>query len=127
MSWTLEYEVRPDFTLNKERTVHHMKRAKIVKEWRAAFCELAQDAMMPRLERIEVVAQPYVLNARYRQDVAACFPVVKAAIDGLVDAGVLIDDNANVVTKLTFLAPQFGKDALALTVIELDLENAEVE
>ena len=107
-SYSLTYEVRPDFTLNKERTVHHMKRAKVVKEWRAAFCELAQESMIPRLEHIEVIAQPYVLNARYRQDVAACFPVVKAAIDGLVDAGVLIDDNAKVVLKLTFLAPQFG-------------------
>jgi len=118
-SYTLTYEVRPDFTLNKERTVHHMKRAKVVKEWRAAFCEIAQEQMVPRLEQIEVIVQPYVLNARYRQDVAACFPVVKAAIDGLVDAGVLIDDNANIVKKLTFLAPEFGKDGLELTVVEI--------
>jgi len=127
LTWTLEYEVRPDFTLNKERTVHHMKRAKIVKEWRAAFCELAQQAMVPRLEVIEVVAQPYVLNARYRQDVGACFPLVKAAIDGLVDAGVLIDDNAKIVTKLTFLTPQFGKDALELTVVPVVLGENETE
>ena len=120
--YTLTHEERPDFTLNKERTVHHMKRAKIVKEWRAAFCDLAQEAMLPRLEAIEVVAQPHVLNARYRQDVAACFPVVKAAIDGLVDAGVLIDDNAKVVLKLTFLAPKFGRDALELTVIPVDAD-----
>jgi len=120
-SFTLVYEQRPDFTLNKERTVHHMARAKIVKEWRGAFCELAQEAMVPRLEMIEVIAQPYVATARYRQDVGACFPVVKAAIDGLVDAGVLIDDNAKVVVKLTFLAPIFGKDCLELIVKEVDL------
>lgn len=123
MTWTLEYPVRPDFTLNKERTVHHMKRAKIVKEWRAAFCDLAQEAMMPRLEVIEVVVTPHVLNAKYRQDVGACFPLVKAAIDGLVDAGVLIDDNAKIVVKLTFLTPQFGKDALELTVIPVEVES----
>jgi crossover junction endodeoxyribonuclease RusA len=117
-SYTLTYEERPDFTLNKERTVHHMVRAKVVKEWRAAFCELAKDAMMPAMERIEVIVQPYVLNARFRQDVGACFPQVKAAVDGLVDAGVLIDDNANIVVKLTFLAPQYGKDALELTITE---------
>ena len=45
--WTLFYDVRPDFTLNKERGVHHMKRAKIVKEWRDAYCELAQNEMIP--------------------------------------------------------------------------------
>lgn len=118
MIWKLEHPVRPDFTLNKERTVHHMKRAKIVKEWRAAFCDLAQAEMVPRLEQIEVIAQPWVLSARYRQDVGACFPLVKAAIDGLVDAGVLIDDNAKVVTKLTFLSPEFGRDGLELTVVD---------
>jgi hypothetical protein len=118
-SYVLVHEERPDFTLNKERTVHHHARAKVVKSWRQIFCELAQDAMVPHLEQIEVVVQPYVLNARYRQDVGACFPVVKAAIDGIVDAGVLIDDNANIVTKLTFLAPQFGRDALEITIIEV--------
>ena len=119
MTYTLTYEHRPDFTLNKERTVHHMVRAKVVKEWRNAFCELAQDSMIPRMEQIEVTVQPYVQNARYRQDVGACFPQVKAAIDGLVDAGVLIDDHAGIVLKLTFLAPQYGRDALELTICEI--------
>ena len=117
--WTLTYNERPDFTLNKERTVHHMVRAKKVKEWREAFKELAEDAMMPRLEVVEVTAQPFVMTGRYRQDTAACFPNVKAAVDGLVDAGVLIDDNAKVVTKLTFLAPLYGRDCLELTVLEI--------
>lgn len=118
-SYVLTYEERPDFTLNKERTVHHMVRAKIVKEWRAAFCDLAKEAMMPSMEQVEITIQPYVLNAKYRQDVGACFPQVKAAVDGLVDAGVLIDDNAKIVVKLTFLAPLFGKDALEMTVTEV--------
>jgi len=119
-SYTLTYEERPDFTLNKERTVHHHARAKVVKEWRQAFCEAAQAEMVPHLERIEVEAQPYVLNARYRQDVGACFPVVKAAIDGLVDAGVLIDDHAGIVVKLTMLAPHFGRDALEITISSVE-------
>ena len=119
-SYTLKYEVRPDFTLNKERTVHHHARATVVKEWRAAFCEAAQAEMVPHLERIEVEAQPYVLNARYRQDVGACFPVVKAAIDGLVDAGVLLDDHAGIVVKLTMLAPIFGSDALEITITSVE-------
>jgi hypothetical protein len=116
--WTLTYDVRP-WTLNNERKLHHMTRAKIVKEWRQAYCELAQKAMMPAMSAVEVVAQPYVLNARYRQDVGACFPAVKAAIDGVVDAGVLIDDNAKIVLKLSFLAPLMGHDALEVTFIEV--------
>lgn len=122
-SYTLTYEERPDFTLNKERTVHHMVRAKKVKEWRQAYCELAQEAMVPHMEQIQVVVQPYVINARYRQDVGACFPLAKAAIDGLVDAGVLIDDHARIVLKLTFLAPLYGKDALELIITEIPLDN----
>jgi crossover junction endodeoxyribonuclease RusA len=117
-SFILEYEVRP-WTLNNERKLHHMKRAKLVKEWRDEFCSLAQENMLPHFVACEVTAQPYVLNARYRQDVGACFPAVKAAIDGLVDAGVLLDDNANIVTKLTFLAPELGRDALRITVVEV--------
>jgi Holliday junction resolvase RusA-like endonuclease len=96
-----------------------MQRAKLVKQWRDAFCELAQDAMVPRLECVEICAQPYVLNGRYRQDVGNCFPSVKAAVDGLVDAGVLVDDNANVVVKLTFMVPIFGKDALGISISEV--------
>ena len=118
--WTLTYDVRPDFTLNKERTKHHMVRAKVVKEWREAFRQLCQDNMVGQMNKVEIIVQPYVLNGRFRQDVAACFPVTKAAIDGLVDAGVLIDDHADIVVRLTFLAPKFGKDALSLTVTEVE-------
>jgi hypothetical protein len=117
-SWTLEYGERP-WTLNNERTWHHHKRAKIVKEWRDAFCELAQEAMIPHLEQIEVVVRPYVLNARYRQDTGNCFPALKAAVDGVVDAGVLIDDNAKIVTKITFLAPEMGRDGFEITIIAI--------
>jgi len=118
MSWTLAYEERP-WSLNKERGLHHMQRAKLVKEWRQAFCDAAQDAMLPHMQMVEIVAQPNVLNARYAQDTGNCFPAVKAAVDGLVDAGVLIDDNAKIVVKLTFLAPIYGRDALEISIFEV--------
>jgi len=104
-----------------------MVRARIVKEWRQAFCDLARDAMLPSMEQIEVTVQPYVLNGRYRQDVGACFPHVKAAIDGLVDAGVLVDDHANIVVKLTFLAPQMGRDALEIFITEVEYVHEKVD
>jgi len=119
VSWTIRYDERP-WTLNKERTLHHMARAKLVKEWRNAFCEAAQNAMMPHMTKVEIVAQPYVLNGRYAQDTGNCFPAVKAAVDGLVDAGVLIDDNANIVVKLTFLAPIQGSDGLEISISEVE-------
>ena len=127
MTYVLTYEKRPDFTLNNERRAHHMVRARIVKEWRQAFCDLARDAMLPSMEQIEVTVQPYVLNGRYRQDVGACFPHVKAAIDGLVDAGVLVDDHANIVVKLIFLAPQMGRDALEIFITEVEYVHEKVD
>jgi hypothetical protein len=44
-------------------------------------------------------------------DTGACYPAVKAAIDGLVDAGVLPGDTGTHVPSITFLAPiRVGKD-----------------
>ena len=50
------------------------------------------------------------------QDVAACVPAVKAAIDGLVDAGVLIDDAPQHLKAIVFAQPQKGKPALKLEI-----------
>lgn len=66
---------------------------------------------------ITVEATP-VLGDRKRQDVAACFPAVKAAIDGVTDAGVIIDDTPDYLLTLTFHAPRYekGVNGLELTI-----------
>jgi hypothetical protein len=50
------------------------------------------------------------------QDVAACVPAVKAAIDGLVDAGVFLDDSPAHVTAVVFKQPERGEPALRLEI-----------
>lgn len=52
-------------------------------------------------------------------DTGACFPAVKAAIDGLVDAGVLPGDTGLHLSSITFLAPvRVGKDQVeTLTLV----------
>lgn len=66
-----------------------------------------------------MVAQPLALSRRWRPDVAACYPAVKAAIDGLVDAGVLDDDDDRFLLAVTFLPVSVcGKEGLQLTVLE---------
>ncbi len=56
---------------------------------------------------------------RSQQDVGACFPAAKAAIDGLVGAGVIPDDTPDHVITLTFRAPVVGQgDGLELVVSE---------
>jgi crossover junction endodeoxyribonuclease RusA len=97
--------------------MHFHERAALVAEWRQAFKILAREAGIPSLDRIAVTAMPMRANRRSRPDVAACFPAVKAAIDGLVDAGVVKDDTPDHVTEIRFTAPAMGShDALVLVV-----------
>ena len=114
---TFRYERRPP-TLNIERQQHRMTRAKWTREWRAHFADVA--AGSPRLRQVAVIAQPELRNRAAMPDTGACIGAVKAAIDGLVDAGVLVEDGPAVVRSLTFLAPVVtGVDALELEVTEL--------
>jgi hypothetical protein len=50
------------------------------------------------------------------QDTAACFPAAKAAIDGLVDSGLITDDTPDIVKTITFHAPRTGRDGLVLII-----------
>ena len=112
----LHYGKRP-ITLNAERRMHHHERAKIVKEWRNAFAWIALLNGVPRLDRVVIVAQPHLSGGKM-QDCDACHPCVKAAIDGLVDAGVLIDDSPPHVLEIRYMAPlKESKDGLTITVI----------
>lgn len=115
-SYVLRYEARP-WTLNVERQNNRFRRAALVKVWRSQFAELAADAGIPALTRVHVTAIPHLRNRRAMPDTAACIGAVKAAIDGLVDAGVLADDGPEVVRSLLFVAPEVtGVDALELEV-----------
>ena len=126
MNWNLERPGNRPLTLNKERNLHHMERAGIVKDYRQAFGWLAKVEKIPALPAIKVYATPLAKDRRWKQDVGACFPSVKAAIDGLVDAGVLPDDNPDFVRALTFFPAEIGDvDGLRLVIEEVDTFVAE--
>lgn len=97
------------WTANAERRMHHMERARQVREARDRWFWLAKEAQVPHLGRVRIRATPLKTNRRSIPDVAACYPVVKAAIDGLVDAGVVEDDTPEFVTEVCFTPPEFGK------------------
>lgn len=119
----LEYPSRPFTTNQIYGSFSNHKRAAIVKEWREAFCLLAKEAKIPPLSRIQVYAWP-VLRDRRVQDVGSCSPAVKSAIDGLVDAGVVPDDDPRYVTLIAFGPPaqEQGYDALRITIVEDPLD-----
>jgi hypothetical protein len=118
--YTLRYEARP-WTLNVERQGNRWKRSKLVKEWREEFCTLATDAGIPLLGQVEILARPELRHRGAMPDTGACIGAAKAAIDGLVDAGVLAEDGPATVVHLGFDAPLVtgGVDALVIEVWEL--------
>jgi hypothetical protein len=91
-----------------------------VRRWRATFASLAREAALPSVSAVEVTVTPFLASRRGLQDVAGCFPAAKAAIDGLADAGVVLDDGPEHVLSLTFRAPIVGQgDGLELVVREV--------
>jgi crossover junction endodeoxyribonuclease RusA len=70
-----------------------MKWHKLTATWRLNAAWAARMAGIPRQgERVRVVAELRFTSKR-RRDVANWYPTVKACIDGLVDAHVLVDDS----------------------------------
>jgi len=65
------------------------------------------------------------LNLKGRlQDTSACLPAVKAAVDGLVDGGLFLDDTGDHVKCIVFWAPVRSKsDALMISVTGLQMDR----
>jgi len=119
-TWKISLGFRP-WTANAERRMHWAARAELVASWRAHAAAEARRQRIPRLDRVAVEIEPTVRSRRHLPDVAACYPAAKAMIDGLVDAGVLPDDDPRHVVGQLFLAPLVAdRESLAITVLALD-------
>ncbi len=121
--YRLTYDQRP-WTVNAERAGGkggrgvggHFGRASLVQEWREAFAWLAMAQRVPHLKYVDVVVLQSCRDKRM-PDPGACFPAYKAALDGLVDAGVLDEDDGRYVRSVMFLAPRaLGRDSLTLNL-----------
>ena len=94
-------------TTNQERARSRWDRAKTTAETRRVAALLARVERVPRFEWVHVTVHPHIRTRPGRiPDVAAHMPSVKAAIDGLVDAGVLEDDDWRRVRQVTMCAPE---------------------
>ncbi len=114
MNIILTYDRKP-VTTNKERSGNRWERAASTREWRDAFAWIAKRERVPQMRWINVTVQPFQKRGRL-QDTAACNPSVKAAIDGLVDAGIVPDDTGDYVRQITFLPCMRGDDKLVLII-----------
>jgi Holliday junction resolvase RusA-like endonuclease len=86
------------WSLNAERSMHWATRARHIKAWRTVARHAA--SLAPELRELGPCQVTVHLSfpRRARRDPSNYLPPCKAAIDGLVDAGLWPDDNADWVT-----------------------------
>ena len=110
------------WTANRDRSLHFHQKAKLVKEWRNATATATTARKLPKqLEVVEIRFTPHRRNRQGRADTGNHFPVAKACIDGLVDAGILWDDGPDIVKRLIFEAPIIsGESKVVLEITELE-------
>ena len=81
--------------LNAERSLHHYQRARLVRPIREAFRHAAVD--LAPLDGPVVVVGRFQWADRRVRDTSNWLPTLKAAVDGLVDAGVIARDDDKTV------------------------------
>lgn len=91
-SWTIELPAGT-MLLTANQRLHHHARAQLTAALRHQAGWLARAQKIPRIERAWIVCV-YHAPDRRRRDPANWAPTAKALVDGLVDAGVLADDDA---------------------------------
>jgi hypothetical protein len=109
VTWTVEYYERA-WTTNAERSGNKWERAKLTKKWRTDFATLGKFHNAPKYAWIDIVVDLQLKGPL--QDTGSCFPSVKAAVDGLVDIGVIPDDSPQFVHSLHFTAPKRAKESM---------------
>lgn len=107
--------------INANDTLHFRKKAERVKAIRNAAWGIARSMKVPAYERLHVYFVIHPDTRGRRRDPGNWAPSAKAAVDGLVDAGVLPDDNH---TRLLGPDPRIGHPVpgsqLVLVLTDLD-------
>lgn len=118
--WRLELPAETKL-INANDRMHPAKRASFVKVIRQAAWAMARHHKLPALERAHVFYVVHPDTKGRRRDPGNWSPSAKAAVDGLVDAGVLPDDDH---TRLLGPDPRIGEPIkgaqLVLWITDLD-------
>lgn len=122
---------RPPLTANQRH--HWATRARLTADVRRATHLLALAAKLPKGATHVTVALHYVPRDRRRRDPSNLMPTQKAALDGLVDAGLVPDDTPDYVTETiptvdpperTAPGPNGARMALKLKISGLSRPNS---
>jgi hypothetical protein len=91
-TWRIELPVGTPL-INANDNLHFRKKADLVKAIRHTAWAIARQAKLPKLQRAYIVYVIHPDTKTRRRDPGNWSPSAKAAVDGLVDAGLLPDDN----------------------------------
>lgn len=81
--------------LNANQRRDRRRQAVDVRAWRQAAGWRAKQAKLPRgLARVHILAELHMTDRR-RRDPHNYYPTIKAVVDGLVDHGLIADDDAS--------------------------------
>jgi len=119
-TWRLRTTGSRPLTVNRVADMHRQAWATHTRGVRAVWAGLALQAKIPRLDCVRITVTPLHRDHRSPQDVAACSPEAKAAIDGLVDARVIPDDDPTHLLLVSFTPADIcGVNGMALLVEEV--------
>ncbi len=84
----------PPSLISSNQRLHWATRALLTRQWREAAHWAAKAAKLPKgLERVHIVATVHPAKGGRLRDCHNVFPTCKAAVDGLVDYGLILDDD----------------------------------
>lgn len=106
------------WSVNEQVRWHHQQRARQIRTWRQAFYMLTLQARVPRMEAAALHVRTTVAPPARLHDCGNEFYAVKAAVDGMVDAGVLADDSPQHLRSITFHAPVRGAQHAMQVMVE---------
>jgi crossover junction endodeoxyribonuclease RusA len=112
--------------MNANDREHWSKRARVSSLIRTTSRGLCKG--IPKgMKQVKIRAIYYAPDNR-RRDVSNLFPSVKAAVDGLVDAGVIKDDNDKYVVALEMVRGEYNipKGQLVIEIIEVEHEGVTI-
>lgn len=118
-TFTLELPKLADW-LNANIKRHWAPNAKLVKAWRHGAHIYARQAKLPKgLQRVQVDAYVWK-NSRRQYDPHNLMPTLKPVIDGLVDYGLIPDDNTTHLAGPFIHHGGYGPEKLVLVIQPVD-------
>ncbi|MFK8851306.1 hypothetical protein [Streptomyces sp. Ac-502] len=122
-TWRIELPIGLKL-LNANQNLHYRRKAELIKTIRTTAWTIARSQKIPNLQRAHAYYVIHPHTRTTRRDPGNWAPTAKAAIDGLVDAHVLPDDDS---TRLLGPDPRIGTpikgSQFVLWITDLDQMN----